>query len=44
MTVGFAAIRPLERAENIKAVWDAYHGDKEFIQREHSRDFVKEVL
>ena len=28
----FASLRPLERAENIKAVYDAYDGDKEFIR------------
>lgn len=26
----FTSNRPLERAENLKAVWDAYDGDKEF--------------
>ena len=28
----FASSRPLERAENLKAVWDAYKGEKEFVQ------------
>lgn len=28
----FASLRPLERAENIRAVYDAYDGDKEFIR------------
>lgn len=32
MTVLFSSDRPLERAENLKAVWDAYDGDKEFMQ------------
>lgn len=31
-TVLFSSDRPLERAENLKACWDAYEGDKEFIQ------------
>lgn len=29
----FTSVRPLERAENLKAVYDAYDGDKEFVQR-----------
>ena len=28
----FASLRPLERAENIKAVWDAYDGEKIFAR------------
>ena len=28
----FASLRPLDRAENIKAVYDAYGGEKEFVQ------------
>ena len=28
----FSSDRPLERAENLKAVWDAYDGPKEFMQ------------
>lgn len=28
----FTSDRPLERAENLKAVWDAYDGPKEFIR------------
>lgn len=32
MTVLFSSDRPLERAENIKAVWYAYDGEKEFMQ------------
>jgi len=28
----FTSNRPLERAENLKAVWDAYDGEKEFMQ------------
>ena len=31
-TVLFSSDRPLERAENLKAVWDAYEGPKEFMQ------------
>lgn len=34
----FASSRPLSRAENIKAVWDAYHGDKDFVQLSLMRD------
>lgn len=30
MTVGFNSCRPLGRAENITAVWEAFDGDKEF--------------
>ena len=29
----FTSVRPLERAENLKSVYDAYDGDKEFIKR-----------
>ena len=32
MTVLFSSDRPLDRAENLKAVWDAYDGEKEFMQ------------
>ena len=28
----FSSDRPLDRAENLKAVWDAYDGPKEFMQ------------
>ena len=31
-TVLFSSDRPLERAENLKAVWDAYDGPKEFMR------------
>lgn len=34
----FASSRPLERAENIKAVWDAYHGEKDFVKLSLMRD------
>ena len=34
----FASCRPLERAENIKAVWEAYDGEKEFVQMDGNRD------
>lgn len=33
MSVLFVSIHPLNRAENIKAVYDAYDGAKEFVQR-----------
>lgn len=33
----FTSVRPLERAENIKTVYDAYDGPKEFIQRSNSK-------
>ena len=33
----FTSVRPLERAENLKAVYDAFDGDKEFIQRSYSK-------
>lgn len=33
MSVLFLSIRPLNRAENIKAVYEAYDGDKQFILR-----------
>lgn len=33
----FTSVRPLERAENIKAVYDAYDGDKVFVQRSYSK-------
>ena len=38
MAVAFVSIRNLERAENLKAVWDAYDGEKVFVQS-GSRDF-----
>ena len=31
-TVLFSSDRPLERAENLKCVWDAWNGPKEFVQ------------
>ena len=34
----FASSRPLDRAENIKAVFDAYKGEKEFIKLNPYRD------
>ena len=34
----FASSRPLGRAENIKSVFDAYDGDKDFIQLKPFRD------
>lgn len=33
MCVLFVSLRPYERAENIRAVYDAYDGDKQFIQK-----------
>lgn len=33
MCVLFVSLRPLERAENIKSVYAAYDGDKQFIQK-----------
>ena len=35
MAVAFASLRTLERAENIKSLWDAYDGDKVFIRRSY---------
>ena len=35
MTVAFASLRTLERAENLKSLWDAYDGDKVFIKRSY---------
>ena len=32
----FTSVRPLERAENLRAVYDAYDGPKQFVQRDHS--------
>ena len=34
----FASVKPLERAENIKAVYDAYHGEKAFVQTNGRRE------
>ena len=34
----FISARPLDRAENIKAVWDAYDGEKEFMQTGTGRE------
>ena len=36
-TVLFTSVRPLERAENLKAVYDAYDGDKQYVQREYGK-------
>ena len=33
----FTSVRPLERAENLKSVYDAYDGDKEFVQRSNGK-------
>lgn len=32
----FTSVRPLERAENLRAVYDAYDGPKEFVQRDYN--------
>lgn len=34
-TVVFASLRDLDRAENIKALWNAYDGNKKFIKRNY---------
>ncbi len=36
MCVLFTSVRPLERAENLKAVYDAYDGEKQYVQRTNS--------
>ena len=36
MCVLFTSVRPLYRAENLKAVYDAYDGEKQYIQRDYS--------
>lgn len=33
----FTSVRPLERAENLKAVYDAYDGPKEYMQRSYDK-------
>ena len=33
----FTSVRPLERAENLKTVYDAYDGPKEFVQRSNNK-------
>ena len=38
MCVLFVSLRPYERAENIKAVYDAYDGEKQFIQKPFGKD------
>lgn len=38
MCVLFVSLRPYERAENIKAVYDAYDGEKQFIQKPFEKD------
>ena len=38
MCVLFTSVRPLTRAENLKAVYDAYDGEKEYIQRTWGTD------
>ena len=49
----FTSNRPLERAENLKAVWDAYDGEKEFAlmleggtchEAEHAEEFGYSVI
>lgn len=38
MCVLFVSARSLDRAENLKAVYDAYDGEKQYIQREWRKD------
>lgn len=33
----FASIKPLELAENLKAIWDAFDGEKEFVKTDGMR-------
>lgn len=33
----FTSVRPLERAENLRTVYDAYDGDKVFVQRSYNK-------
>ena len=33
----FTSVRPLKRAENLKSVYDAYDGPKEFVQRSYDK-------
>lgn len=33
----FTSVRPLDRAENLKAVYDAYDGQKEYVQRYYNK-------
>lgn len=35
MCVLFASLRPLERAENLKAIYDAYDGEKQYVHRSY---------
>lgn len=37
MCVLFTSVRPLERAENLRAVYDAYDGEKQFVQRSYDK-------
>ncbi len=37
MSVLFTSVRPLERAENLKAVYDAYDGEKQYVQRTYNK-------
>lgn len=37
MCVLFTSVRPIERAENLRAVYTAYDGEKQYIQREHGK-------
>lgn len=43
MCVLFVSLRPLERAENIKAVYDGYDGEKQFIQKQ-IHESIKNLL
>lgn len=40
MCVLFVGIRPYERAENIKAVYDAYDGEKQFVYKPHGKSIT----
>ena len=40
MCVLFVGVRPYERAENIRAVYDAYDGEKQFIHKPHGRSIT----
>lgn len=41
MCVLFVSARPLERAENIKAAYDAYDGEKQFIQKPSTTELLE---
>ena len=41
MCVLFVSLRPYERAENIRAVYDAYDGEKQFIQKPFGKSITE---